>query len=54
MTPELKAKLKRRLPIVIFAATGGEPHCDREWGSLQSLDDYADFCTAYLGEKTAL
>ena len=42
------------LPIVIFAATGGEPHCDREWGSLQSLDDYADFFTAYLGEKTAL
>ena len=42
------------LPIVIFAATGGEPHCDREWGSLQSLDDYADFFTAYLGEKAAL
>ena len=42
------------LPIVIFAATGGEPHCDREWGSLQSLDDYADFFTTYLGEKAAL
>ena len=42
------------LPIVIFAATGGEPHCDREWGSLGSLDDYADFFTAYLGEKAAL
>ena len=42
------------LPNVIFAATGGEPHCDREWGSLQSLDDYADFFTAYLGEKAAL
>ena len=42
------------LPIVIFAATGGEPHCDREWGSLGSLDDYADFFTDYLGEKAAL
>jgi acetylornithine deacetylase/succinyl-diaminopimelate desuccinylase-like protein len=35
-------------PIVIFAADGGEPHCDREWGSLKSLDDYADFFTWYL------
>ena len=42
------------LPIVIFAATGGEPHCDREWGLLKSFDDYADFFTAYLGEKAAL
>ena len=36
-------------PIVIFAATGGEPHCEREWGSLSSLDDYAVFFTDYLG-----
>lgn len=36
------------LPIVIFAAEGGEPHSDREWGSLRSLDDYADFFTGYL------
>ena len=42
------------LPIVIFAATGGEPHCDREWGSLSSFDDYADFFTYYLGEKAAI
>ena len=42
------------LPIVIFAATGGEPHCDREWGSLSSLDEYADFFTGYLGEKAPL
>jgi len=42
------------LPIVIFACEGGEPHCDREWGSLKSLDDYADFFTAYLGERAAI
>ena len=36
------------LPIVIFACDGGEPHSAREWGSLKSLDDYADFFTAYL------
>ena len=35
-------------PIVIFAADGGEPHCDREWGSLKSLDDYADFFTGFF------
>lgn len=35
-------------PIVIFAADGGEPHCDREWGSLKSLDDYTHFFTSYL------
>ncbi len=35
-------------PIVIFAAEGGEPHCLREWGSLESLDHYADFFTEYL------
>ena len=39
------------LPIVIFAATGGEPHCDREWGSLKSLDEYADFFVSYLGGR---
>ena len=39
------------LPIVIFAATGGEPHCDREWGSLQSLDEYADFFASYLNGR---
>ena len=38
-------------PIVIFAADGGEPHCDREWGSLKSLDDYADFFTGYFADK---
>ena len=42
------------LPIVIFAATGGEPHCDREWGSLKSFDDYADFFTGYLASRAAL
>ena len=41
------------LPIVIFAADGGEPHAIREWGSLKSLDDYADFFTSYLGEAAA-
>ena len=41
----------RGLPIVIFAADGGEPHSDREWGSLKSLDDYADFFTCYLGGR---
>lgn len=35
-------------PIVIFAADGGEPHSDREWGSLKSLDDYTLFFTSYL------
>lgn len=38
----------RGLPVVIFAATGGEPHSAREWGSLASIDDYADFFTRYL------
>ena len=42
---------KLGLPIVIFAATGGEPHCDREWGSLKSLDEYADFFVSYLGGR---
>ena len=37
-----------KTPIVIFAATGGEPHSDREWGSLSSLDDYTRFFTRYL------
>ena len=36
------------LPTVIFAADGGEPHCDREWGSLSSLDAYADFFASYF------
>ena len=40
------------LPIVIFAATGGEPHCDREWGSLKSLDEYADFFVKYFSKKS--
>ena len=35
-------------PVVIFTATGGEPHSDREWGSLSSLDDYCDFFTDYF------
>ena len=39
------------LPIVIFAATGGEPHCDREWGSLKSLDEYAEFFVNYFSSK---
>ena len=39
------------LPIVIFAATGGEPHCDREWGDLKSLDEYADFFVDYFSAK---
>jgi len=42
---------EKGLPIVIFAATGGEPHCDREWGSLQSLDDYAEFFVDYFSSK---
>ena len=36
------------VPIVIFAAEGGEPHCDREWGSLRSLDDYLTFFIGYF------
>ena len=40
------------LPIVIFAADGGEPHSDREWGSLSSLDAYADFFSSYFITKT--
>ena len=36
------------VPIVIFAAEGGEPHCDREWGSLKSLDDYLTFFVGYF------
>ena len=39
------------IPIVIFTAEGGEPHSVREWGSFKSLDEYADFFTAYLGER---
>ncbi len=39
------------IPIVIFAADGGEPHSDREWGSLASLDAYADFFARYLGAR---
>ena len=42
---------KLGLPIVIFAATGGEPHCDREWGSLQSLDEYAEFFVDYFSSR---
>ena len=38
-------------PIVIFAADGGEPHSDREWGSMSSLDAYADFFAQYLGKN---
>ena len=38
------------IPIVIFAADGGEPHSDREWGSLASLDAYADFFVTYFGK----
>ena len=38
------------LPMAIFAATGGEPHSDREWGSLKALDDYADFFTGYFAK----
>ena len=39
------------IPIVIFTAEGGEPHSVREWGSLKSLDDYADFFTDYLASR---
>ena len=42
------------IPIVIFTAEGGEPHSVREWGSLKSLDDYADFFTAYFGTRATL
>ena len=38
-------------PIVIFTADGGEPHSDREWGSMSSLDAYADFFAQYLGKN---
>jgi len=41
-------------PVVIFAADGGEPHSVREWGSLKSLDAYADFFTSYLGKVAAV
>ena len=37
----------------VFTAEGGEPHSVREWGSLKSLDDYADFFTDYLAERAA-
>ena len=43
----------RGVPIVIFACTGGEPHSVREWGSLKSLDDYADFFTDYFAKRAA-
>ncbi len=46
--------VKTGVPIVIFACDGGEPHSDREWGSLKSLDDYADFFTDYFGERAEL
>ena len=39
------------VPIVIFACDGGEPHSVREWGSLKSLDAYADFFTEYLAQR---
>ena len=42
------------VPIVIFTAEGGEPHSDREWGSLKSLDEYAEFFTGYLAKRAAL
>ena len=41
------------IPIVIFTAEGGEPHSVREWGSLKSLDDYADFLTGYFAKRSA-
>jgi len=42
------------VPIVIYTAEGGEPHSVREWGSLKSLDEYAAFFTAYLGERASI
>jgi len=39
------------VPIVIATADGGEPHSAREWGSLSSLDAYADFFTSYLSSR---
>jgi len=39
------------LPIVIFTADAGEAHSDREWGSLSSLDAYADFFAGYFISK---
>ena len=41
------------VPIVIFACDGGEPHSDREWGSLKALDAYADFFTGYFANRSA-
>ena len=41
------------VPIVIFACDGGEPHSDREWGSLKALDDYADFFTGYFAKRAS-
>lgn len=38
------------LPIVIITAEGGEPHSDREWASLSSLDAYADFYSYYFSK----
>ena len=43
--------VKTGKPIVIFAADAGDAHGVGEWGSLKSLDDYADFFTAYLGKS---
>ena len=40
------------VPIVIFTAEGGEPHSVREWGSLKSFDEYADFFTGYLAKRS--
>lgn len=37
-----------KVPIVIWTAIGGEPHSEREWGSLSSLDAYADFFSDYF------
>lgn len=38
----------RGFPVVILSAEGDAPHCDREWGSLKSLDEYLNFFTEYL------
>ena len=40
------------VPIVIFACDGGEPHSDREWGSLKALDEYSDFFTGYFAKRS--
>ena len=51
---QVLANLVGKASVGMFLASeeeGGEPHSDREWGSLKSLDDYADFYTEYFARR---